>query len=184
MYTFRPANMTEAKGSYVCALQADKPSNIILSRQTLVNFDSNVDNVKYGGYIASSENKGELNGVIIATGSEMGLALDVKKLLADKGYNIRVVSMPCVELFEEQSARYRDSVIPENMKSIFSIEAGSTCGWYKYVGKYGKCFGVDDFGASAKPNELYSKFGLTSDSIAKEISAIIRKNRDKKLTLF
>ncbi len=183
MYTFRPANMCEAKGSYVCALQADKPSNIILSRQTLINFDSDINSVKYGGYIASSENKGELNGVIIATGSEMGLALDVKKLLADKGYNIRVVSMPCVELFDEQSAKYRDSVIPENMKSIFSIEAGSTCGWYKYVGKYGKCFGVDDFGASAKPNELYGKFGLTSENIAKEIISIIKKNRDKKLSI-
>lgn len=183
MYTFRPANMTEAKGSYVCALQADNPSNIILSRQTLVNFDSNIDNVKYGGYIASSESKGELNGVIIATGSEVNLAFDVKKLLADKGYNIRVVSMPCVELFEEQSARYRENVIPENIKSIFSIEAGSTIGWYKYVGKYGKCFGVDDFGCSAKPNELYSKFGLSTENIAKEIATIIKKNRDKKLTL-
>lgn len=183
MYTFRPANLEETKFAYGYALQAGKPSNIILSRQTLPNFNSEIEAIKYGGYIVSKEEKGVLNGVIIATGSEVSLALDVKKLLENKGYNIRVVSMPCVELFEEQSEKYKSSIIPSNSKSIFSIEAGSTIGWFKYVGKYGKCFGVDNFGGSAKPDELYKKFGLTSDNIAKEISSIIKKNRDKELSI-
>lgn len=183
MYTFRPANLAETKASYILALQEGKPSNIILSRQTLIDFKSDINSAKMGGYVASTEAKGELNGIIIATGSEVSMALDIQKILADKGYNIRVVSMPCVELFEEQSDKYKNSVIPDAFKSVFSIEAGSTSGWYRYVGKYGKCFGVDDFGASAKPNQLYEKFGLTSDNISKEIISIIKKNRDKKLSM-
>ncbi len=183
MYTFRPASLKEVEMSYCMALQLDSPCNIILSRQTLSNFDSDINDIKMGGYILSREEKGELNGVIIATGSEVSLAMSVKRLLADKGYNIRVVSMPCVELFDKQSDRYKNSVIPENMKSIFTIEAGSTIGWYKYAGKYGKCFGVDDFGASAKPDELYRKFGLNDMAIAKEMASIIKRNRDKELSV-
>lgn len=184
MYTFRPANLNEVEGCMNVALQANKPSNIILSRQTLVNFENKLEDVKFGGYIVSREDKGELNGVILATGSEVSLALDTKKILEDKGYNIRVVSMPCLELFDEQTDKYRNSIIPDNLKSVFSIEAGSTSGWYKYVGKYGKCFGVDQFGASASPVDLYNKFGLTADNISKEIASIIRRNRDKKLSMF
>lgn len=183
MYTFRPASLKEVEMSYCMALQLDRPCNIILSRQTLSNFDSDVNDIKMGGYILSREEKGELNGVIIATGSEVSLAMSVKKLLAEKGYNIRVVSMPCVELFDKQSEKYKNSVIPENMKSIFTIEAGSTMGWYKYAGKFGKCFGVDNFGASAKPDELYSKFGLKDIAIAKEMASIIKRNRDKELSI-
>ena len=92
--------------------------------------------------------------------------------------------MPCLELFDEQTDKYRNSIIPDNLKSVFSIEAGSTSGWYKYVGKYGKCFGVDQFGASASPVDLYNKFGLTADNVSKEIASIIRRNRDKKLSMF
>lgn len=183
MYTFRPANLKEVEMSFNLALQANKPSNIILSRQTLNEFDSNLDDVKMGGYIVSKEEKGELNGIIVATGSEVSIALETKELLAEKGYNIRVVSMPCVELFREQSEKYKDNILPKDFKSIFSIEAGSTLGWYEFVGKFGKCFGVDDFGKSANPNELYKKFGLTKENISKEMISIIRHNRDKKLSM-
>ena len=183
MYTFRPANLNEVKASFDVALNADRPSNILLSRQTLRNFESNIMDAKFGGYILSKEEKGELNGVILATGSEVSLALDVKNILKEKGLNIRVVSMPCLELFDSQSEKYRNNVIPEHMKSVFSIEAGATFGWYKYTVKYGKCFGVDDFGASAKSEELYAKFKLTAEDISKEIMATIKKNRDKILSI-
>jgi transketolase len=120
-----------------------------------------------------------LNGVIIATGSEVGIALQVKEDLMSKGYNVRVVSMPCVEIFEKQSEKYKNSVIPDKLKSVFTIEAGNTSNWYKYIGKTGKAFGVDDFGGSAKPEELYKEFGLTREQITKEIISVIKKNRDK-----
>ena len=183
MYTFRPANLTEIKASYEVALNSNKPSNIILSRQSLVRFDSDLNGAKKGAYVVSPEETKELNGIIIATGSEVGLALQAKEILKSKKLNIRVVSMPCMELFEEQSEKYKNSIIPSDMKSIFTIEAGSTQCFYKYAGKSGKCFGVDGFGASASPDMLYKKFGLTPDEISKEISAIIRRNRDKMLSI-
>ncbi len=183
MYTFRPANLVETKASFQIALTSQKPSNIILSRQNLRDFESDLSDAKFGGYILSKEDRGELNGVIIATGSEVSLALEVKEMCKTKGYNIRVVSMPCVELFESQSEKYQNSIIPNQMKSIFSIEAGATSGWYKFVGKYGKCYGVDDFGGSAKPAELYAKFGLTAECICKDIISVIKKNRDKILSI-
>lgn len=183
MYTFRPANLTEIKASYEVALNSNKPSNIILSRQSLVRFESDLNGAKKGAYVVSPEETKELNGIIIATGSEVGLALQTKEILKSKKLNIRVVSMPCMELFEEQSEKYKNSIIPTDLKSIFTIEAGSTQCFYKYAGKYGKCFGVDEFGASASPDMLYKKFGLTPDEISKEISAIIRRNRDKMLSI-
>lgn len=177
-YVFRPCNMTETKMAYATALKLNAPSNIILSRQKLRSVQSNPADAKMGGYIISHE-MGELNGVIIATGSEVALALDVQENLKKKGFNLRVVSMPCVEIFREQPQKYRNSVIPENLKSVFSIEAGATSGWYEFVGKFGKCFGVDDFGASAPYTEIYEKFGLTEEKISKEIMQVIKNNKEK-----
>ena len=183
MYTFRPANLTETKASFEIALNSNLPSNIVLSRQPLREFECDLKDVRFGGYILSKEDRGELNAVIIATGSEVTLALECKEMLKCKGYNVRVVSMPCTNLFDKQSEKYKNSIIPPNMKSIFSIEAGATSNWYKYVGKFGKCFGVDDFGGSAKPSELYERFGLTADEMTKEMIAVIKKNRDKILSI-
>lgn len=177
-YVFRPANLTETKMAYMASLAKNCPSCIILSRQKLRNISSNISDAKMGGYIISHED-GELNGVIVATGSEVALALDVQENLKKKGFNLRVVSMPCIELFREQSPKYRNSVIPVNIKSVFSIEAGVTNGWYEFVGKYGKCFGVDEFGKSASYTEIYEKFGLTEEKISKEIMQVIKNNKEK-----
>lgn len=177
-YVFRPANLTETKMAYMDSLAKNCPSCIILSRQKLRNISSNISDAKMGGYIISHED-GELNGVIVATGSEVALALDVQENLKKKGFNLRVVSMPCIELFREQSPKYRNSVIPVNIKSVFSIEAGVTNGWYEFVGKYGKCFGVDEFGKSAPYTEIYEKFGLTEEKISKEIMQVIKNNKEK-----
>jgi len=178
-YVFRPANLNETIASYCVALNYKGSSVMALSRQKLTGFNSSLKDAYQGGYIVSKEEKGKLDGVIIATGSEVSIALETKQLLRSKGYNIRVVSMPCVELFEEQSEKYKNSIIPNNLKSIFSIEAGATTGWYKYVGKFGKCFGVDDFGMSAKPEDIYNRFGLFSDNISKEIMKVIKRNKDQ-----
>jgi len=177
MQVFRPANFTEVKVAYEKALTEQKPTSIILSRQKLKNFDSDYADALCGGYIISSEENGRLDGIIIATGSEVSLALDVKNTLKNRGYNIRVVSMPSIDLFEAQSDKYKNQVIPNDLKSVFTIEAGSTIGWYKYAGKYGKCFGVDTFGVSANEIDLYKKFNLNSDYIANEIAKIIKVNK-------
>ena len=180
---FRPANLTEIFTSFETALKYEGKSAIVLSRQKIVNFDSNYNDAIKGGYIVEDGKKRQLNGVIIATGSEVSLALAVKKLVENRGYSIRVVSMPSTEVFDSQSEKYRNNIIPKELKSIFSIEAGSTSGWYRFTGKFGKCFGVDDFGYSGKPEDIYRKFGLTIENISKEIIKVIRNNRDKILTL-
>jgi transketolase len=171
---FRPANIEEVKSSYSLALQSETASCIILSRQTLIAPNSDISMANKGGYVLLDEEKGKLDGVIIATGSEVSIACEIKENLKRQGLNIRVVSMPSVEVFLEQSEKYQNSIIPNDIKSIFSIEAGSTCGWYRFVGKYGKCYGVDDFGESAKPVELFEKFSLTKEYISKDISKIIK----------
>lgn len=180
---YRPANLQETIASYMLALEYSGQSILALSRQNLTNFDSSVDDALMGGYILQKEGKGALNGVIIATGSEVGMALDIARVLDVKGYNVRVVSMPSVEIFEMQSEKYRNSIIPKNLKSVFTIEAGATSGWFKYAGKYGKCFGVDDFGMSASPEYIYNHFHLTIDDISKEMIRVIRNNGDKIMSL-
>lgn len=184
MRVFRPCNMTEVKSAYAMALSYNYCSSIILSRQKLKNFESDINGANKGGYIIAKESSRQLNGIIIATGSEVELALNVKKELDRLGYNLRVVSMPSVDLFEEQSDKYKESVIPSSVKSVFSIEAGSTSGWYKYTGKSGKCFGVDTFGESGNYLDIYKKFGLTVDNITKEIIKTIKSNREKRLSIY
>ncbi|MBE5758247.1 MAG: transketolase [Clostridiales bacterium] len=181
---WRPANLAEVIASFESSLNHNGASCIALSRQNLVNFESDMVSARKGGYIVAKEYKGELNGIIIATGSEVSLALTVKEELMRKGYNVRVVSMPSVEIFNLQSEKYRESIIPSKIKSIFSIEAGNTSIWYQFIGRYGKAFGVDDFGGSAKPTELFEKFNLTKEEITKSIISIIKRNGDKINSLF
>ena len=183
MKVFRPSNISELKAAYVTSLKQGGMNSIVLSRQKMDYIQSSTMDAVLGGYIIAREAKGDLNGVIIATGSEVGLALEIKRLLGTKGYNIRVVSMPCIEVFDKQSEKYKNSVIPNNLKSIFSIEAGSTIGWYKYVGKYGKCFGVDTFGMSAPCDDIYKRMNLSSEYISKEIIKIIKNNKEKNFSL-
>ena len=177
MKVFRPANLDEVKACYSLALSNKDSSCLILSRQKLTAPATSLKDAKMGGYIFSKEIPNKLDAVIIATGSEVSIALSVKENLLKLGYNSRVVSMPSVEIFEEQSDKYKNSIIPNTCDNVFSIEAGSTCGWYKYVGKKGKWYGVDEFGGSATPDELFKKFNLTSDYITKDIIKVIKSNK-------
>lgn len=177
MLVFRPANVVEHKASLTLAINYDGPSSIVLTRQKLKDFSCNIEDAYMGGYIVSKEEKTQIDAIIIATGSEVEMALGVKDLLKIKGLSIRVVSMPCMEIFEMQSEKYKKSIIPDSIKSIFSIEAGTTRGWYKYTGKFGKCYGIDEFGESALPEDLFKKFNFTKDYIAKDIISICKKNK-------
>ena len=171
---FRPCDAKETYASYRLALESNKtPSAIILTRQnlSLLKNSSNYDLVKKGGYIISKERGNYPEFTIIASGSEVSLALDVKKYLYSLGLDIRVVSMPCVELFEAQDNAYQTSVLGKDYAHRISIEMGSTLGWHKFA-KFS--IGVDKFGASGKANDVIKNFGFTKETIAKIILDHIR----------
>lgn len=171
---FRPCDAKETYASYRLALESNKtPSAIILTRQNLplLKNSSNYDLVKKGGYIISKERGNYPEFTIIASGSEVSLALDVKKYLYSLGLDIRVVSMPCVELFEVQDNAYQTSVLGKDYAHRISIEMGSTLGWHKFA-KFS--IGVDKFGASGKANDVIKNFGFTKETIAKIILDHIR----------
>lgn len=171
---FRPCDAKETYASYRLALESNKtPSAIILTRQNLplLKNSSNYDLVKKGGYIISKERGNYPEFTIIASGSEVSLALDVKKYLYSLGLDIRVVSMPCIELFEAQDNAYQTSVLGKDYAHRISIEMGSTLGWHKFA-KFS--IGVDKFGASGKANDVIKNYGFTKETIAKIILDHIR----------
>src|SRR5690606_33360205 len=125
------------------------PVALLLSRQNLPfvpRDDAAIAGIARGGYVLSDA--ADARAVIIATGSEVGLALDAQKALAERGVAVRVVSMPCTELFDAQDPQWRESVLPKGLPRV-AVEAGATAGWYKYVGIDGAVVGIDSFGESA-----------------------------------
>ena len=115
----------------------------------------------------------DFEAIIIATGSEVEIAMEAKKQLNNQGKKIRVVSMPSTELFEDQSESYRESVLPLSCENRVAIEAGATQSWYKYVGLKGKVIGIDRFGASAPYKVIYEKLGITSENLVKQVSKML-----------
>ena len=169
--TFRPCDVVETAESWQIALTEEKrPSILALSRQNLpmlrVSSDKNM--TSKGAYVISPE-KEQRVATIIATGSEVSIAVDAQKLLLEKGIDVAVVSMPCMELFEEQSLNYQLEVL--GAAPVISVEAGSTFGWNRYAQK---TIGIDSFGASAPASKLYEYFGLTPSHIAEEVENFIK----------
>ena len=175
MLMFRPADGNETAGAYMAAIQqSGTPSTLALSRQGMPNLAaSSKEKVLLGAYPVHGA-EGTPDVIIMATGSEVQYAVEAAERLEGSGKKVRVVSMPCWELFEEQSAEYKESVLPAGVTARVSVEAGSTFGWGKYVGDAGKSIGVDTFGASAPGPTLYEKFGITTDAVvaaAEEVMA-------------
>jgi transketolase len=130
-----------------------------------------------GGYVLA-EAEGDLGVIVIATGSEVSIALEARDLLQAKGVPTRVVSMPCVEWFDQQDEVYRNSVLPVGVRARVSIEAGISQGWHRFVGDQGRCVSLEHFGASADYQRLYREFGLTPEAVvfaAEESLAQTRK---------
>ena len=166
---FRPCDVVETAEAWQVAITSEKtPSLLALSRQGLPMLRKNCSEnmVAKGGYVISEAN-GERKATIIATGSEVAIAVEAQKLLKAKNIEVAVVSMPCTELFDKQPAEYRAQVLGNAFRVV--IEAASPFGWDKYCGENGKIIGIDSFGASAPAGELYEHFGLTADRIAEEI---------------
>lgn len=166
---FRPCDATETAYSYISALKnKNTPTCIALTRQKLKNLKETSSESLKGGYILKDfGNNIEL--IIIASGSEVSLCYNVCEKLFNEGINVRLVSMPCMDIFEKQSTQYKEKVLPNNIRKRVSVEALSTFGWGKYVGLDGISIGIDTFGASAPAKFLFEKFGFTEDAIYKKI---------------
>lgn len=172
-YVYRPCDVNEIIGSWQTILNNDKPSSIILSRSKCKNLDvTDQLSVKKGAYIIRKEKK-KLFGIIIATGSEVSLALDIAEKLSNKGMEIRVVSMPCMELFEEQPNSYKEEILPIGYKT-FVIERSSKFGWHKYVYSDKYIMGLDSFGYSGKSEDVLKKLKLDDESIYKRIEKLLK----------
>jgi len=172
----RPADTAETAMAWVAALENKTgPTMLALSRQNLpaVNDDpAKAKELRKGGYVVRSADT--VDAVLIASGSEVSLALEAEELLAAQGVGCRVVSMPCTELFDAQDRSYRDSVIPPDVKKRVVIEAGSPMGWCKYIGNEGLAIGMDRFGASAPYKVLGEKFGFTAESVAAKVTDYLK----------
>lgn len=162
----RPADANEMCAAWKLAMKTqDCPTALILTRQNVTNVtNATYEDVSHGAYVVSKEND-QLDGILIATGSEVELALQAKKELLSKGYDVRVVSMPSMELFDQQSQNYQDSVLPRTMRKRLGIEMGTDFGWYKYIGLDGKMISVNQFGASAPANKVIQEYGFTVENI-------------------
>ena len=175
----RPADANETAASWRSILKRNQggPAGIVLSRQNLPVLEgTSAEGVDKGGYVLADSPTGSVDVQLLATGSEVSLAVEAQKALASEGIGARVVSLPCLEWFAEQDQDYRDSVILPDVKARVSVEAGSTFGWAGYVGDAGRSVGIDHFGASAAGGKLFEEFGFTVDhvvSAAKESIAAV-----------
>jgi transketolase len=183
----RPADANETAYAWMGMLQSvDSPSGIALSRQNLpvvdrANPDSTgvtyagAENTLKGAYVLAEAKNAKPKLIIIATGSEVQLALAARLELEANGVATRVVSAPCLEWFESQSEEYRNSVLPSNVKARVSVEAGLSLGWHKYVGPYGESVSIEHFGASADYKTLFREFGMTVENVVAAAKSSLKK---------
>jgi transketolase len=171
---WRPADALESAVAYASGIErTDGPTMLCLSRQNtaVIKRDASQEAlIRRGGYILSDVATPKL--ILIATGSEVGLALAAQKLLAEKGVEARVVSMPCTQLFDKQSVEYKLAVLPPTVPKL-AIEAGVTDYWWKYVGSNGNVVGIDTFGESAPAGVLMKHFGLTVENVVAKAKALV-----------
>lgn len=174
MQVIRPADEVETKAAWSLALSSkDIPTAIILSRQTLPILEHTSKDAIKGGYILEKESNEQLEVIILASGSEVGIAVETKKELENEGIGTRVVSMPCMELFEKQSEEYREMVLPRSVRKRVAVEAGSCIPWGRYIGLDGIYITMDGFGSSAPANQLFEKYGFTVSNIMRSIKKIL-----------
>ena len=176
MNTWRPCDTVESAVAWKVAIERrDGPSALVFSRQGLPHQDRNAEqlaDVSRGGYILKAS-QGAPDAIIIATGSEVGLAMAAAERLEESGKQIRVVSMPCTEIFETQDAAYRESVLPSDVLARVAVEALHADYWYKYVGLDGRVVGMTTFGESAPAGDLFKEFGFTVDNVVSAVEEVL-----------
>jgi transketolase len=164
----RPADANETAVAWRTILERGEPAGLVLTRQAVPTLDRNtyadVEGVARGAYILA-DSDGQPEVLLLATGSEVSVALAAADTLREQGVAARVVSMPCLEWFDSQEADYRESVLPAAVTARVSVEAGASGGWWKYLGTNGRAVGIDHFGASADGALLLENFGITADAV-------------------
>jgi transketolase len=178
----RPADATETAIAWELAISLKKgPVGLILTRQKLPVIDrkkfGSADGVRKGGYVLAEAQQGNPELILIATGSEVSVAMEAWEKLSGEGIATRVVSLPCWEIFDEQSAEYRESVLPANVKNRLAIEAASPLGWERYIGDSGDMIGMTTFGASAPVDDVMKHFGFTADNIIARAKDLLKRNQ-------
>jgi transketolase len=176
MSTWRPCDQVESAVAWKYAIERkDGPTSLIFSRQNLAQQErdaSQVANIAKGGYVLQ-DCDGQPELILIATGSEVELAVDAAKQLSAEGKKVRVVSMPATDLFDKQDAAYRESVLPSEVRARVAVEAGIADFWYKYVGFDGRVIGMSTFGESAPAGELFKMFGFTVENVVKAANEVL-----------
>ena len=177
MTIIRPMDANETAEAWKSALNNKKgPTCLVLTRQNLPVYDraglgwAKSEEAQKGGYVLCEDK--DFESIIIATGSEVELAVEAKAKLNEQGVKVRIVSMPSTNIFDEQPQEYKESVLPKNILKRVAVEAGVTLGWYKYVGLEGRVIGLDRFGASAPYKTLYKEFGITTDAIVEAVNSL------------
>ncbi len=173
----RAADANETAWAWKIAIEKPGPTALVLTRQNVPTMDNAPlirAGMEHGAYVLQDPD-GVPDVILIGTGSELQLAVEAAKRLGSEGVKARVVSMPCWELFEEQSAEYRDSVLPAVIKARVAVEAGASLGWHKWVGDAGEFLGIDHFGGSAPAEDLFRAFGITTDALVEKARSVLQR---------
>jgi transketolase len=177
----RPGDANEARHAWIAALKREGPTALVLTRQAVPTLNraelGAADGAERGAYVLAEANFGAPEVILIATGSEVSLAIEARSRLEAAGVATRVVSMPSWELFEEQERKYRDHVLPPAVKARVAIEAGSPMGWREWVGELGEIVGIDLFGASAPAPVNFEKYGFTPELVARKAQLALGRAR-------
>ncbi len=174
----RPADGNESVAAWRLALEStNKPTALVLTRQDLPTLegakDDTYEKVAKGAYVVSASKKETADVILLATGSEVSLAVEAQKALAVDGVDASVVSMPSMDRFEAQTAEYKESVLPKAVTKRFAIEMGATFGWHRYVGLEGDVLGIDTFGASAPGEKIMEEYGFTVENVVRKVKEML-----------
>lgn len=175
MHVIRPGDAVEMAAAWKLAIEStENPTALILTRQNVETMEnSSVEGVSKGAYVIGKE-ENHLDAIIIASGSEVNLAMKAKKVLFEKGIDVRVVSMPCQEIFDQQDEQYKEAVLPNAMRKRLSVEMASSFGWHKYVGLDGITMSIDEFGKSAPAQDVIPSYGFTVDGVVENIEKLLK----------
>ncbi len=172
---FRPADATETAAAWYHAVTVkDSPTALVLTRQNLPQLSGSSREALKGGYVLQDSAKETPDAILIASGSEVSLAVEAKELLAGKGVDVRVVSMPCMDLFEQQPREYKEAVLPRSVRRRVAVEALSGFGWERYTGLDGAVISMKSFGASAPAAKLFEKFGFTAEHVVETVEGLMK----------